>query len=190
MFVLQRVLCAGLILLQGAALWGQDCSNAMIEGRYGYRFFGYDLLDAEGNPGAFPLSGVGILVADGQGRFTQAGDIVNENGVVQDRDFTAGGITVTTAEGEQSIPTPPADVLYDVQADCRGSATVSIGGEVLFDLRFVVVNGGSQVWFTQKTPLEEVSAGEIMRIDPVPPGELGQILALLQRVAARLGLVP
>jgi hypothetical protein len=77
-----------------------------------------------------------------------------------------------------------------VQADCRGSATVSIGGEVLFDLRFVVVNGGSQVWFTQKTPLEEVSAGEIMRIDPVPPGELGQILALLQRVAARLGLVP
>jgi hypothetical protein len=178
------------MLLPFAGLWGQDCSNAMIEGRYGYRFFGYDLLDAEGNPGAFPLSGVGILVADGEGRFTQAQDIVNENGVVQDRRFTAGGITVTTTEGEQSIPTPPADVLYDVQADCRGSARVSVGGELLYELPFVVVNAGNQIWFMQRIPLAEISVGEIMRIEPVPSGETVATKALLHRIALRLGLVP
>jgi hypothetical protein len=190
MFSLQRILSAGIMLLPFAGLWGQDCSNAMIEGRYGYRFFGYDLLDAEGNTGAFPLSGVGILVADGAGRFTQAQDIVNENGVVQDRRFTTGGITVTTAAGEQSVPTPPADVLYDVQADCRGSATVSIGGELLYHLPFVVVDSGNQVWFMQKTPLTEISVGQIMRLEPVPSSETVRIKALLQRIALRFGLVP
>jgi hypothetical protein len=190
MFSVQRLLSAAILLLPFAGLWGQDCSDAMIEGRYGYRFFGYDLVDAEGKPGAFPLSGVGILVADGEGRFTRAQDIVNQNGVLQDRHFTAGGITVTTAEGQQSVPTPPADVLYNVQPDCQGSAQLFIGGELLYDLPFVVVDGGNQVWFMQKTPLAEISVGEIRRIEPVASSEIAGIKALIQRIASRLGLVP
>jgi hypothetical protein len=42
----------------------------------------------------------------------------------------------------------------------------------------------------QKTPLAEISVGEIMRIEPVRSGETVGIKTLLQRIASRLGLVP
>lgn len=177
-------------LVASTMLPAADCSNALFQGRYGFQILGYDLTDAAGNPGVFPAGSTGVLIADGNGRVTSATDTINENGIVQERDFIEGGIKVTTPAGEQFIPTPPADFTYAVQTDCRGLAKIAIQGQTLFEFPFVVVDGGREILLNQKAPLPQIGIGRLVRTEDNAAEQLALVKRLLDRIALRVGINP
>ena len=177
-------------LAASTILSAADCSNLSFQGRYGFQILGYDLADASGNPGLFPAGSTGVLIADGKGRVTSATDTINENGIVQERDFINGGIKVTTPAGEQFIPTPPADFSYAVQTDCRGIARIAIQGQTLFEFPFVVVDAGREILVSQSAPLAQIGIGRLVRTDDTSADRLAAMKRLLDRVALKVGILP
>ena len=111
----------------------RTCSNATIQGTYGYTISG---TSTAGGPGPIELAiGVGVRHFDGDGNFTQV-DVV-----------------------KRSISAPLIDLpnsgTYIVNPDCTGTAYLggAPGAPTTNETRFIVVNGGKEIhWIVLNPP--------------------------------------
>jgi hypothetical protein len=110
----------------------RTCSNATIQGTYGYFITGSSVA---GGPGPIEIAmGVGVRHYDGDGNFTQV-DVVKRS--------VSGPL----------IDLPNAGT-YIVNPDCTGSAYLggAPGSPTTNETRFVVVNGGKEIYWIVLTP--------------------------------------
>jgi hypothetical protein len=187
-YLARLILAAPLVV--ATTLSAADCSNASFQGRYGFQSFAFAVQDRSGNPGLFPISTTGVLVADGKGRVTSANTTRNEYGIVGETDSVRGGLKFTTPAGERFIPTPPAELTYEIRPDCSGTARLTSQGQTVSELPLVVVDGGREILVSTKFPLSNVAFGRLVRMDDSISEQLAVIKRLLDRVALRTGINP
>ena len=100
------------------------CSDRSLKGDYGFSIDGTILA---GTPNAFLLRGVAMTNFDGHGNLSQV-DFTTRNGVPFAADWR------------------PATGVYDINADCTGTAQiVPADGSPALNLRLVVVDRGREV---------------------------------------------
>ena len=95
---------------------GQECSNASLQGTYGFQRQGF-------NPTLGHVGGNGVATFDGNGNWSGVQTNVSETTGITRAAFT--------------------DATYQVNPDCTGS-TADVSGTTTFDL--VIVNGGNEVF--------------------------------------------
>ena len=106
----------------------QPCSNASLQGTYGFHAFGS--IVSPGNP-ATPLAVIGVYTLDGSGNWT-ANLTVDDNGTI--------------------IKPAPQSGTYVVNADCTGTLSSNSGGSYAI----VVVSGGSEFYQIRTDPASRV----------------------------------
>ena len=110
------------------------CSNATLNGSYGYQASGAAFIGPDGVPqvgGArVDFAATGRVVFDGRGGFTFA-ETASIGGMVLPR---GGNGTYTT------------------QADCTGTATASFASGEVNELAVVIVHGGEEFYFMTTNP--------------------------------------
>ena len=121
----------------------RTCSNATIQGTYGYFITGSSVA---GGPGPVGIAmGVGVRHYDGDGNFTQV-DVV-----------------------KTSVSAPLIDVpnsgTYVVNPDCTGAAYLggAPGSPTTNETRFIVVNGGKEIRWIVLTPPFFMVSGHAVR---------------------------
>ena len=121
-----------------AAASDNGCSNATLQGDYGFTISGYQPnLDGSTSP----VKGVAITHFDGAGRLTQRDFVVTAGVPNPGNGNAATGFHFSTGETGT----------YAVSADCTGKATINlnvsvpVGSTGVIKLMLVVTNGGSAI---------------------------------------------
>jgi hypothetical protein len=121
----------------------KTCNNATIQGTYGYSINGSSVA---GGPGPLEIAmGVGVRHYDGDGNFTQV-DVVKRS--------VSGPL----------IDLPNAGT-YVVNPDCTGAAYLggAPGSPTTNETRFIVVNGGKEIYWIVLTPAFFMVSGHAVR---------------------------
>ena len=126
------------VMATGALTKAQDqpCSNASLQGTYGFHAFGS--IVSPGNP-ATPLAVIGVYTLDGRGNWT-ANLTVDDNGTI--------------------INPAPQSGTYVVNADCTGTLLGNSGGSYAL----VVVSGGSEFYLMRTDPASRVAFGTSKKV--------------------------
>ncbi len=105
------------------------CSDATVNGSYGLTFSGFTVPGRNNKAKEVPFVGEGLFTFDGAGNLSGT-----YNGSQNGEIFTAS----------------PYSATYIVNSDCTGTVTGAPGGNA--DGAFVIVSGGSEIFFTQTDP--------------------------------------
>jgi hypothetical protein len=114
----------------------QPCSNASLQGTYGFHAFAS--IVSPGNP-ATPRAILGVFTLDGRGNWT-ANLTLDDNGTI--------------------TPRPNEGGTYVVNADCTGTLLPNSGGSVAL----VVVSGGSEFYQMRTSPASIVVFGTTKKV--------------------------
>ena len=146
------VLIGGLTAGAGTAA-AQGCSDATLTGTYGVQMQGTNPVPPALGGGTQSVIGVVIRTYDGMGTFTQIDNI-------------KGSVTGIT-------PDRPGSGTYQVNADCSGSAQFEPAPGTTLTEKFVVVEGGAQIWSIVTSPaavmVTSVQKKTGVSPAPVPP---------------------
>jgi hypothetical protein len=132
------------LFLAATAVWGQNsvfqtvCSNATLEGDYGFTVSGMRP-SSPGGP-VETIVGVAMTHFDGNGNLTQTDNI-------------HGSISGFAAPDRQGTGT------YLINANCTGTMTLSSPGSPTLTLRIVVVDNGNEVRTAVVDPTATVTSG-------------------------------
>jgi hypothetical protein len=107
--------------LQAKAQDDQSCSDASLEGGYGFQVSGTV-------PGVLAIGAVARVMFDGQGHFTQTDTLQ----------------ILATGQPPVFVADRPGSGTYTIEADCTGTYTLNAGGQTHHS-RLVLVNHGKKV---------------------------------------------
>jgi hypothetical protein len=113
---------------QASAQDDQSCSDASLQGAYGFQISG-------SVPGMVAIGGVARLVFDGQGNFTQADDLQ----------------ILVSGQAPVVILNRPGSGTYTIKSDCTGTETLNAGGQVHHS-KLVLVNHGKKIFDMSSDP--------------------------------------
>lgn len=134
-----------MLLLAASAAWAQDsafqatCSNATLEGDYGFLLTGTRPTQVPASP-VESVVGVAMTNFDGNGNLTQT-------------DNVHGSVTGFAAPDRKGTGT------YTINSDCSGTMTLSSPGSPVLTLRIVVVDNGNEVRAAVVDPTANVTPG-------------------------------
>ena len=120
-----------------SALWGdgnmpEGCSNAVLDGDYGFSVSGT-------RPSGPPPSNLEEIVGVAMTRFDGKGGLTQTDNI-------HGSINGFLA------PDRPGTGTYSINADCTGTMTLTVPGQPTLSLRIVVVDDGKEVRTAVMTP--------------------------------------
>jgi hypothetical protein len=120
----------------------QGCSEATIRGTYGIQISG----TRPSAPGGAIESVIGVVIRhyDGQGQFTQVGNV-------------KGSIS-------GMLPDQPGLGTYQVNSDCSGVSQAHPNSSVLLEERFVIVDDGNEIRSMTSLPPPVMVTGTYKRI--------------------------
>lgn len=132
------------LFLAATTLWGQNsafqtvCSNATLEGAYGFSVSGMRP-SSPGGP-VETIVGVAMTIFDGNGNLTQTDNI-------------HGSISGTPS------PNRPGTGTYTMNADCTGTMKLSNQGSPTLTVAIVVVDNGNEIRAAVVDPTATVTPG-------------------------------
>jgi hypothetical protein len=155
-------------LLAGSLYGAGPCSNATVEGNYGYAIRGLRPVGPNG-----PVENiVGTLIRrfDGAGNFTQTDNVHGAvSGIVLDR---------------------PGTGTYEIKEDCTGVVKLFIPGlPFTIDERIVVVNNGDEILGATAAPAAVLVTSTGKRISSTHRDAIDRLAVMLQRFAFRFGII-